>query len=199
LAPSGVLLDLLMAVMDSPAVWSAAAGDPKVGMAWRDAVTARMIASRSYRPYEDLVHAAAEELALPARATEDLLGRWASMDPRPDARSIDRVTVPYAFVTNCSARLAGHAAGRSGLRPVFVLSAEEAGVYKPQPAIYHAACRRLGVDPAATLFVAGAPYDADGARRAGLRAVLVRRRSDVEPPDRVPVLGSLDEIATSVR
>jgi HAD superfamily hydrolase (TIGR01493 family) len=188
-----------MAVMDSPAVWSAAARDPKIGMAWRDAVTARIIASRSYVPYEDLIRDASAELALPGRATDDLLDRWAAMAPRPDARAIERLPVPYAFVTNCSAPLAAIAAARSGLRPAFVLSAEEAGVYKPEPPIYHDACRRLGVAPAATLFVAGAPFDAVGARRAGLPAVLVRRRLDVEFPDGVSVVGSLEEIVTRVR
>ena len=36
-----VLLDLLMATMDSPSSWSAAAGDRAAGLAWRDAVTDR--------------------------------------------------------------------------------------------------------------------------------------------------------------
>jgi hypothetical protein len=54
-----VLFDLLMAVMDSLAVWSAAARDPDRGLVWRDALTARMVDSASYTPYEDLVAEAA--------------------------------------------------------------------------------------------------------------------------------------------
>jgi hypothetical protein len=61
----GVLVDLLMAVMDSLTVWSGAAGDSQRGLAWRDAVTARMVAHRSYAPYQDLVVVAARDLGFP--------------------------------------------------------------------------------------------------------------------------------------
>jgi hypothetical protein len=45
----GVLIDLLMAVMNSIVTWTAAAaGDHQMGLAWRDAVTTRMTARPSY-------------------------------------------------------------------------------------------------------------------------------------------------------
>jgi 2-haloacid dehalogenase len=174
----GVLIDLLMAVMDSLAVWTRAAGDSRRGLAWRDAVTARMVAHPSYEPYEDLVVTAAREVGLPVTAPSDLFGYWPQMLPRPDAPSLARLTVPYAFVTNCSHRLAEIATRESGLRPLFTLSAEEAGWYKPDTRIYQEARRRLGSPPEHTLFVAGSTYDSEGANQAGLQACLVTRRPD---------------------
>jgi 2-haloacid dehalogenase len=177
-----VLFDLLMAVMDSLATWSAAAGERRIGLAWRDAVTARMAASRAYSAYEQLVADAAVEVGLPPTAPSELLARWAEMEPWPDAAALRGLSLPYGFVTNCSSELARLAASRSGLTPRFILSAEEAGWYKPDARIYHAACRRLGSTPERTLFVAGSPYDADGARAVGMDAWLVIRRPDQPPP-----------------
>ena len=174
----GVLFDLLMAVMNSLAVWATAAGNERHGSAWRDAVTTRMAASSTYVPYEELVINAAADLGLRARAVRELFERWRGMDSWPDAAALARLRLPYAFVTNCSERLARLAAERSQLAPRLVLSAEEAGWYKPDPRIYQEACRRLLSAPESTLFVAGAPYDAEGARAAGLQAVLVPRLPD---------------------
>jgi 2-haloalkanoic acid dehalogenase type II len=191
---AGVLCDLLMGVMNSMEIWSAAAGDRARGLAWRDAVTARMITSGHYVPYEGLVADAAADSDLPSSAPRELFDQWAAMVPWPDAAALGRLTVPYGFVTNCSAELARLAASRSGLKPRITLAAEDAGWYKPDARIYREACRRLGSEPHRTLFVAGSPYDADGAHRAGLRAWFVARRSDQRPADTsIPLLRSLDE------
>jgi len=190
-----VLFDLLMAVMDSLAVWSLAAHDTRRGLRWRDAVTARVQDLPRYFPYEDLVAEAAVEEGLPPTAARELLEGWPDMEPWPDAAALARLTMPYGFVTNCSADLARTAARRSGLAPRFVLSAEEAGAYKPNASIYLEACGRLGTAPERTLFVAGSPYDAAGAQRAGLRAVLVNRRPDVPlPAAAIPTATSLHEV-----
>ncbi|MGQ0608653.1 MAG: HAD-IA family hydrolase [Chloroflexota bacterium] len=195
----GVLFDLLMAVMNSVQTWSEAAQDDHRGLAWRDAVTARMIASDAYVPYERLVTDAAHQLRLPESARTDLIGRWASMQPWPDAASLARLSLPYAFVTNCSSGLAGVAAARSGLSPRFTLSAEDAGRFKPDARIYHEACRRLGSAVERTLFVSGSPYDAEGATLAGLPAVLVLRRADQRSPSAsVSVTHSLDEVIEAI-
>ncbi len=196
---SGVLVDLLMAVMNSLAAWSAAAGDRQLGLRWRDAVTARMAAAASYVPYEDLIVAVAAEIGLPPSAASQLFDLWVDMAPWPDAGALARLGLPYAFVTNSSRELAGIAARRSGLQPAFVLPAEESGWYKPHPQAYREACRRLGSPPRRTLFVAGAPYDAEGARRAGLQVVLVVRRSDQRlPAAGIRVVSSLEEIVVGI-
>lgn len=175
-APSGLLLDLLMAVMNSMETWAVAAGDERAGLVWRDAVTARMIASERYVPYERLVADEARAAGLPPSAPDRLTEAWLEMRPWPDAAAVNHVSLPYAVVTNCSARLAKEAASRSGLTPLFVLSAEEVGWFKPHPEAYLQACALMGTAPSRTMFVAGAAYDAIGAERAGLRSRLVLRR-----------------------
>ena len=193
-----VLLDLLMAVMNSLAIWSTAAGDERRGLAWRDAVTARIAIFPTYEPYEDLVAEAAADVGLPAEAVSELFERWGGMEPWSDSAALSRLGLPYAFVTNCSKRLARVAAERSRLHPRFVLSAEEAGWYKPDPRIYREACRRLGSSPQSTLFVAGSAYDADGAAAAGLGAVLVARRADQRArTGAVPLVASLHDVVAA--
>ena len=177
-----VLLDLLMATMDSMSVWAVAAGDRNLGLRWRDAVTERMIARGEYAPYEELVLDAAAALHLPAAVGQDLRAAWKQIRAWPDATALEGTRPPYGFVTNCSTGLAAIAVERSGLRPAFTLSAEEAGWYKPRSEIYRLACDRFGAKPAETLFVAGAAYDARGASDAGLQAVLIARRPMPETP-----------------
>ena len=194
-----VLCDLLMGVMNSLAIWSRAAGDERRGLEWRDAVTRRIVASASYAPYEELVASAAIESELPVEAVSRLFDGWRAMEPWPDSAALARLELPYAFVTNCSASLARVAAERSGLAPEFVLSAEEAGWYKPTRQIYEEACKRIASRPESTLFVAGSAYDADGAAGAGLPAVLVARRpGDRERAGRAAVAASLDDVVRAV-
>jgi 2-haloalkanoic acid dehalogenase type II len=194
----GVLLDLLMAVMDSTAIWAAAAGDRGRGLRWRDAVTAEMILGPRYTPYEELVVAAATEVGISRGKASALFEGWRTMAAWPDASVISRLAVPYAFVTNCSQSLADTAAECSGLQPRFTLAAEAAGWYKPDARIYRLACSKLGARPGQTLFVAGSAYDAVGARDAGLQSVFVARRPDQRVPETVPVLGSLHEVAAAI-
>lgn len=181
--PTAVLLDLLMAVMNSVETWTVAVGDERRGLAWRDAVTARMIGSGRYVPYERLVAGEARGVGLPPGAVERLTEGWRQMRPWPDVAALRRLRLPYAFVTNCSTRLANEAASRSVLTPRFVLSAEMAGWFKPRSEVYLRACELMESSPERTLFVAGAAYDAIGADRAGLRARLVLRRP---PPADLP-------------
>jgi 2-haloacid dehalogenase len=189
-----------MAVMNSLAIWSTAAGDERRGLAWRDAVTRRMAASPTYVPYEELVVGAAAELGLLREVVYELFERWRAMDPWPDSDALSRLALPYAFVTNCSKPLARVAADRSRLTPRFVLSAQEAGWYKPDPRIYQEASRRLGSPPESTLFVAGSAYDAEGARAAGFQARLVARRPDDRARHSATrVAASLHEIAAELQ
>lgn len=54
-----------------------------------------------------------------------------------------------------------------------VVESWEVGVRKPNPAIYRLACERLGMAPERAVFLDDQPANADGARAAGLRAILV--------------------------
>lgn len=82
----------------------------------------------------------------------------------------------------------------SGLIAAAVTSSEH-GFMKPHPSIFQAALRLLGTDAAETVMVGDSlSHDIAGARRAGMRGVLVHR-SDEPPPDTdVPVIRSLSEL-----
>jgi 2-haloacid dehalogenase len=193
--PEVVLIDLLMAVMDSLQTWTAAAGDARAGLAWRDAVTARMIEARAYVDYERLVGEEARAVGLPEDASGALFDAWERMRSWPDAGALARLELPYAFVTNCSDRLARIAAERSGLDPQFTLSAEEAGWFKPDTRTYREACRRLGSPPSEAAMVAGSPYDARGALEAGMQSWLVlRREPDRALPEEIRTAQTLQEV-----
>lgn len=196
--PRAVLLDLLMAVMNSLETWSMAAGDRDTGLAWRDAVTDRMRDAGRYVPYLDLAASGAEAIGLHRSAVDRLVMAWRDMEPWPDARHLARIDVPYAFVTNCSDDLAVIAARRSELAARFTLSAERAGWYKPEPQIYRVAAERIGASAGQTLFVAGAPYDAEGARQAGLQvAFVVRQPLAQELAPAIRRIDSMENLLTS--
>lgn len=84
------------------------------------------------------------------------------------------------------------------------ISSSEHGFMKPHPSIFEAALRLIDVPAAAAVMVGDSlKQDIDGARRAGMRAVLVRRSSGVPgsplsptPPveDGVPVIRTLTEL-----
>ena len=63
-----------------------------------------------------------------------------------------------------------------------VIASAEVGSAKPEPAIFEEACRRLEVTANRTLHVGDTVLDdLEGARRAGLQAVLVQRGPSVDP------------------
>jgi putative hydrolase of the HAD superfamily len=86
--------------------------------------------------------------------------------------------IGIGVVSNSDARLVGllEALGIGSQIDAVVCSAR-AGAAKPAPAIFLAAVARLGVPAAETLHAGDDPVaDVEGARRAGLEAVLVERR-----------------------
>ena len=60
-----------------------------------------------------------------------------------------------------------------------VVSAEE-GVKKPDPAIMHLACDRLGCKPGEAMYVGDSIVDYEAASQAGLEPVIIRRPGQVE-------------------
>jgi putative hydrolase of the HAD superfamily len=98
-------------------------------------------------------------------------------DVPPVLDALDARGMPMAVVSNFDALL-GPILDAVGLRDRFrvVVSSYDVGCYKPDPLIFHTAAQRLGVPPAAVLFVGDSPYsDIGGATAAGMAAVLVDR------------------------
>jgi len=76
------------------------------------------------------------------------------------------------------------------------ISSSEHGYLKPHPSIFEAALRLVGVTPAEAVMVGDSlAQDIEGARRLGIRGILVARSGVVEAPhDGVPVIRSLREL-----
>lgn len=83
------------------------------------------------------------------------------------------------------------------LRGLFsvALSSVEHGYMKPHPSIFEAALRGAGVEASEAVMVGDSlTHDVDGARRLGMRGVLVARSGPVQAPPDVPVIQSLREL-----
>ena len=75
------------------------------------------------------------------------------------------------------------------------VSSSEHGYMKPHPSIFEAALTLAGVDARESLMVGDSvAHDIDGARRVGMRGVLVHRSDDPAPVTGVPVIRSMAEL-----
>lgn len=96
---------------------------------------------------------------------------------RPGAEALLRSLrgrVPVGLATNTIAELVDIALDASGLAPwLDSVSTAESGAAKPAPDIYLAACRSLGLDPAAAVAIEDSPTGIAAARAAGLTVIAV--------------------------
>lgn len=183
MAYAAVGFDLLTALLDTWSLWSSVAGDRALGMRWH-AASQELLRGKRYRPFEDIVRESAAEVGVDAKRARDLLRRWGDFEPWPDVPPVlERLDSTQRFVvTNCSRKLGRLAAFRAG-RFDLVVTAEEAGAYKPDPLPYRMALERLGLDPAEVLFVAGSAHDVGGAARVGMDVYWANRGGAAAPTD----------------
>ena len=170
--PRAVLFDLLTALLDSWSVWNAAAGSEQAGRAWRAEYLRLTYGCGTYVAYEDLVRQAARSQGLAPVAADTLEASWDTLPVWSGAQAVlDRLAgkTRLGVVTNCSTRLGRLAAARLDSRWDVVITAEEAGFYKPHPRPYQLALETLGIPAAETAFVAGSGYDLFGTSAVGLR------------------------------
>jgi 2-haloacid dehalogenase len=59
-----------------------------------------------------------------------------------------------------------------------IISVEQAGCFKPAPAVYGLVQTKLGVTPARTLFISGNPWDSQAALANGFAVVRVNRHGN---------------------
>lgn len=167
-----VLFDLLTALLDSWSLWNAVAGDEDAGRRWRWTYLRMTYDAGAYRPYEDLVSEAAETAGLDRSLASDLAARYHELQPWPDVvpvlAELAAAGIPLGVVTNCSRRLGLIAAERVGKEFAHIITAEDAGWYKPDVRPYRKALEMFGVVPARCLFVAGSAYDLFGTAKIGL-------------------------------
>lgn len=166
-----VVFDLLTALIDSWTLWNAAAGAEADGLRWRRKYLELTYGQGAYRPYEDIVRAAAEQSGVGLHCADELLRRWDELPPWPEAISVLGELarrVPLGVATNCSIELGRRGAARCGVAFTAVVTAEEAGFYKPRPEPYRAVLAKLGTAAERTLFVAGSASDVPGAKGVGM-------------------------------
>jgi len=175
--------DLLTALLDTWSLWSDVAGDRALGMRWH-AAAQELLRGKRYRPFEDVVRDAASQVGVPRAGADALLRRWGEFEPWPDVPPVlAKLDGTKRFiVTNCSRKLGRLAAFRAGSFDL-VVTAEEAGAYKPDPLPYRMALDRLALDPAEVLFVAGSAHDVGGAARVGMDVYWANRGGAPAPSD----------------
>lgn len=175
--------DLLTALVDTWSLWSAITGDRALGMRWHGAAQ-ELLRGQPYRPFEDIVRDAAANVGITRAQADELLHRWGEFSPWPDVPPVlaRLEPLPRFIVTNCSRRLGGIAAAGVGSFDL-VMTAEEAGAYKPDPRPYRAALEALRLAPARVLFVAGSAHDVGGAARAGMDVYWANRGGVPAPAD----------------
>jgi putative hydrolase of the HAD superfamily len=79
------------------------------------------------------------------------------------------------------------------------ISSSEHGYMKPHPSIFTAAMTLAGVQAGESMMVGDSlSHDIDGARRVGMRGVLVHRSDDPAPATDVPVIRSMSELPALV-
>lgn len=156
-------------------------------------------ATNSYRPFGDigiealLTVAAKRGLAMRGEDAAEIVGSMTTLPPHPDVyNAMERLfDAEYMMValTNGSTEAANAQIENAGLHPFFrrVISVDEVGLFKPDPAPYHRAADVMGVDIAEMMLVAAHDWDCAGAVAAGAQAAFVRRPGvvwslPVEPP-----------------
>jgi putative hydrolase of the HAD superfamily len=121
---------------------------------------------------------------------------WSYMDPETPS-ALDRLSEAgyrMAVISNADGRVEG-LLEEAGIRNrfEFVMDSELEGVEKPDPEIFLRACRRMGVEPAESLYVGDLyPIDVIGSRNAGLQAVLMDPMDRLDyPVDRLADVSAL--------
>lgn len=115
------------------------------------------------------------------RFLRELEDYWASPPIYPDAvEFLDTVDLPVCCVSNADSRPLAAAIDRLNLRFDAVITSEAVRCYKPDPAIFREAVRRLGVQPDLAVHVGDSLHsDIDGAARVGLKTAWVCRNSRI--------------------
>ena len=119
-------------------------------------------------------------------------------DVEPTLRSFRERGLKLGVVSNWDSRLRGIADGLGLCDLVdFLVISSEAGVRKPDPGIFRVALEKAGVRPEEAVHVGDlAEEDVEGARRAGIRGVLIERSLRmVEPSGAAPRVTSLAGLA----
>ena len=117
------------------------------------------------------MRAAAEQSGVGLHCADELVQHWGELPPWPETVSVlgnlARRT-PLGVATNCSIELGRRAVARCGVAFAVVVTAEEAGFYKPLPEPYRAVLRKLANRARAHVVCSGSAADVPGAKGVGM-------------------------------
>ena len=143
-------------------------------------------ATASFRSFETIAIEALTAVArrqgieLGSAQAEDLVAGFRSLPAHPDVPgALHRLAAGNRLIALSNGSPAGIAAQltNAGIIDRFemVVSVEEAGRFKPDPAPYRVALQRAGVAPAEALMVAAHDWDIIGARAVGIPGAFIER------------------------
>lgn len=91
-----------------------------------------------------------------------------------------------AILSNGSPTMLTAAVNRAEMTPLLdaVMSADEAGTYKPHPSVYRLVTERLEIEPAQVLFLSSNAWDVAGAAHFGFTVAWCNRMGN--PPESLP-------------
>lgn len=119
-----------------------------------------------------------------------LLDAYLHLDPYPEVHAtlteLNRNGIACAILSNGSPMMLDAAVRSAGLSDLLslVISVDELRRFKPDPSVYRLAADRLGIDPAAILFLSSNAWDAIGAASFGFEVAWVNRSG--QPEERLP-------------
>jgi 2-haloacid dehalogenase len=206
-APSLIAFDVNETLLSLDPIRSSLEGifgsDPPIGEWFARLLHGSLIANAlgEYRPFgaigaEALISLAARRgLLLRAEDAIEALRPMSTLPPHPDViPGVDRLArggMPMIALTNGSTDVADAQIENAGLADLLarVISVEEVGAFKPDPAPYLHAARTMGVAIDQMILVAAHDWDCAGAIHAGAQAVFVKRPGSAwgmptPPPER---------------
>lgn len=119
-----------------------------------------------------------------------LMEGWLSAKPYPEVADslvqLRALGLPLAILTNGTARMIMFATAACGMDALLddVLTAEQAGCFKPDGAVYALLSNRFATEPESVCFVSANPWDAGGASAFGFQVVWIDREG--LPADKWP-------------
>lgn len=152
-----------------------------------------------YMTYKEVLAASLASLAAErgwptSRADADAFVRsmrsWQPFhDTRPALIAARAREVRLVIISNTDRDIIAHTLRHIGVRFDEVVTAEDCGAYKPDPAVFERALAVIGSPPGRILHVAfGFEYDNGPAQAAGMRTAWVNRSARPRPPGSVPDL-----------
>ena len=164
---NSIVFDLLTGLIDSWSLWNEIAGSELKGRDWRARYLQITYNTFEYKKYEDLVLLSAQQVGLKNTNAFKLIEEWERLKPWPEVNMVlNKLKDKFALgvATNCSTKKGNEAIELIDVKFDSTVTAEEVGFYKPHPEMYNCILKKMNTSSSRTLFVAGSPFDVEGAK-----------------------------------